>query len=301
MSGRNTRLTKKKKNPKPAEGGAAAPPDWSQIENEELERVLENPLKYQHVVAKNFQATNVVMPSDMVLTRILETVPLSAFATYLVNNSMLTIQQEFELWRSSAVNAELPLGHKALNKVCYIVFLYNYERIVTPNDVAPAAQHVQSLLQRMLSAYFSSTILVVANQQQALASELADDCGVPLEMWLRNRKFSEIGVVKMTDVDPDLTVANVLSQLQLFGVRHDPEVLSYGVAGMGDQAVISLILSSVANSVTVTQRNLINQAFNVDLSDRIHFNPVVNEIVQQFKLAYVSNTTNVRLGILPAS
>ena len=268
----------------------------------QLESVLSEPLKYQNVVYLQAGAQQTVFPSDIVMTRILEMVPLSAFTSYFRANNMTTIQLEFQTWKSTTANSTIPIGFKPFDKLCYIVFLYNYEQIVAKKaDEGDPKPTGESLLQKIVKKYFERSILGVSNMQQAMEKELADDCDMPLEVWMRNKKFSTIGIVDISDVDPALTVPNVLSQLQLFGVRYDPEVMSYGIPGMSDMAVISLILSSVASSVTKTQLDLINKAFKVSIMDRISFNPAVNEIVQQFKMSYVSNQANVKTGIFPAT
>lgn len=303
-AGQKTCVTKEEAQKKKEEEEAAAldPARWYLRENLELEKVLAGSLKFQHVVFAQSGANETVFPSDMVMTRTLEQVPLSAFTSYFLAHNMSTIQMEFNTWKATDANAAIPMGIKAFNKLCYIVFLYNYERIVVRERVEEgAADTTKSLLQRIVSKYLDQTIIGVANMQQAVEKELADDCDVSLEVWLRNKKFSQIGIVDMTDVNPDLTVANVLSQLQMFGVRYDREVLSHGIPGMSDMAVISLILSSVATSVTTVQLDLINKTFGVDITKRISFNPVVNELVQQFKLSYVSNQANKRVGIFPAT
>lgn len=278
------------------------PSQWYLRENMQLERVLSDPIKSQHVVYLQSGAQQTVFPSDMVMTRILEMVPLSAFTSYLLAHNMTTIQLEFNTWRAASANASIPIGIKPFNKLCYIVFLYNYERIVAKkSDESDAESTSVSLLQRIVQKYFERSIMGVSNMQQALEKELADDCEVALDVWLRNKKFSTIGIVDISEVDPSLTVPNVLSQLQLFGVRYDPEVMSYGIPGMSDMAVISLLLSSVATSVTKTQLDLINKTFKVSIMERVKFNPLVNEIVQQFKLSYVSNQANVKTGIYSAT
>lgn len=281
----------------------AAADTWYTRENQELEKVLSEPLKYQHVVYIQAGSQTTIFPSDVIMTRVLELVPLSAFTSYFRANNMTTIQLEFETWKAASANAAIPMGSvKSFNKLCYVVFLYNYEQIVTKrsSDTEPT-EIGKSLLQRIVTKYFDRTILGVSNVQDALENELAADCDVDIVAWKRSKKFSMIGIVDMSDVDPELTVTNVLSQLQLFGVRYDPEVMSYGISGMSDMAVISLILSSVATNVTKTQLELINTSFHVNITERIHFNPVVNNIVQQFRMAYVSNQTNVKVGITPTT
>ena len=250
-----------------------------------------------------YQAKVAMLPPDRVLVKLIETVPLSAVTNYLATHQYTGMQVVFDEWRNHGTNKALPMSEPAYNKITYFVFLWNYQRFAVrqaeEGEGRPKTKNL-SLLHRIVSSYQSHAPIDQLFNRGVIEAELASDVGVPIDEWDKGLKFSRYGLVNMTRVNPNLTLDEALAVLAQLGVQYDREIASYSQRGLSDLAVLSIVLAAATPTLTQPQHQLVETFFGVTLSDVVRINTLVHGLVQQYKMAYLSNYNNIQIGRVPA-